>query len=227
MIELHTWGTPNGRKVSIMLEECGLPYSVHKIDISKGEQFKPEFLRISPNNRIPAIVDPDGPGGKPLSLFESGAILIYLAEKTAKFLPKDPVQKYKTLEWLMWQMGGVGPMFGQAHHFLRPARCAARLARAAQPRCRNRPVFRSRQAGRWRGERRGVGGLPRRGGDAALSRWSERAECRGSVARAFRRSSRARAQQAPGRGRVQCARAPRQGRRDRHGLQPALWPAWR
>ena len=121
MIELHTWCTPNGRKVSIMLEECGLPYSVHKIDISKGEQFKPEFLRISPNNRIPAILDPDGPGGKPLSLFESGAILIYLAEKTGKFLSKDAVQKYKTLEWLMWQMGGVGPMFGQAHHFLRAA----------------------------------------------------------------------------------------------------------
>ena len=120
-IELHTWGTPNGRKVSIMLEECGLPYSVHKVDISKGEQHKPEFLKISPNNRIPAIVDPDGPGGKPLSLFESGAILIYLAEKTGKFLPKDPVQRYKTFEWLMWQMGGVGPMFGQAHHFLRAA----------------------------------------------------------------------------------------------------------
>src|ERR671911_2179880 len=119
MIELHTWGTPNGRKISIMLEECGLPYSVHKVDISKGEQFKPEFLRISPNNRIPAIPDPDGPGGKPISLFESGAILIYLAEKTGRFLSKDPVQKYKTLEWLMWQMGGVGPMFGQAHHFLR------------------------------------------------------------------------------------------------------------
>ena len=120
-IELHTWGTPNGRKVSIMLEECGLPYSVHKVDISKGEQHKPEFLRISPNNRIPAIVDPDGPGGKPISLFESGAILIYLAEKTGQFLPKDPVAKYKSLEWLMWQMGGVGPMFGQAHHFLRAA----------------------------------------------------------------------------------------------------------
>ena len=111
-IELHTWGTPNGRKVSIMLEECGLPYSVHKVDISKGEQHKPEFLRISPNNRIPAIVDPNGPGGKPISLFESGAILIYLAEKTGKFLPTDPAAKYKALEWLMWQMGGVGPMFG-------------------------------------------------------------------------------------------------------------------
>src|SRR5260370_7287028 len=121
MIELHTWGTPNGRKVSIMLEECGLHYSVHKIDISKGEQSKPEFLKTSPNNRIPAIVDPDGPGGRPISLFESGAILIYLADKTDKFLPKDPAQKYKTLEWLMWQMGGVGPMFGQAHPFLRAA----------------------------------------------------------------------------------------------------------
>ena len=120
-IELHTWGTPNGRKVSIMLEECGLAYSVHKVDISKGEQHKPEFLKISPNNRIPAIVDPDGPGGKPISLFESGAILIYLADKTGKFLSNDPVQKYRTLEWLMWQMGGVGPMFGQAHHFLRAA----------------------------------------------------------------------------------------------------------
>ena len=120
-IELHTWGTPNGRKVSIMLEECGLPYSVHKVDISKGEQFKPEFLKISPNNRIPAILDPDGPDGKPISVFESGAILLYLGEKTGKFLPKEPAAKYKTYEWLMWQMGGVGPMFGQAHHFLRAA----------------------------------------------------------------------------------------------------------
>src|SRR5260370_25926391 len=121
MIEVHTWGLTKGRKVSIMLEECGLPYGVHKIDISKGEQFKPEFLKISPNNRIPAIVDPDGPGGKPISLFESGAILIYLAEKTGRFLSKDPVQKNKTLEWLMCHMRGVGPMFGQAHHFLRAA----------------------------------------------------------------------------------------------------------
>ena len=120
-IELHTWGTPNGRKISIMLEECGLPYSVHKVDISKGEQFKPEFLKISPNNRIPAILDPDGPDGKPISVFESGAILLYLGEKTGKFLPKEPAAKYRTYEWLMWQMGGVGPMFGQAHHFLRAA----------------------------------------------------------------------------------------------------------
>jgi GST-like protein len=117
MIDLYTWTTPNGRKVSIMLEECGLPYRVHPINIGKDEQFKPEFLAIAPNNRIPAIVDPDGPGGKPLSLFESGAILIYLADKTGKFFPEK--DKYQVLQWLMWQMGGVGPMFGQAHHFMR------------------------------------------------------------------------------------------------------------
>jgi GST-like protein len=121
MIELHTWGTPNGRKVAIMLEECGLPYNVHKVDISKGEQFKPEFLAISPNNRIPAIVDSQGPDGRSISLFESGAILIYLAEKTGQFLPQDAAGKYGTIVWLMWQMGGVGPMFGQTHHFLRAA----------------------------------------------------------------------------------------------------------
>jgi len=119
MIDLYTWGTPNGRKVSVMLEELGLPYNTHKVDISKGEQHKPEFLKISPNNRIPAIVDSDGPGGKPISVFESGAILIYLAEKAkSKLLPKDPRRRMETLEWLMWQMGGVGPMFGQAHHFM-------------------------------------------------------------------------------------------------------------
>ena len=117
MIDLYTWTTPNGRKVSIMLEECGLPYRVHPVDISKGEQFKPGFLAINPNNRIPAIVDPDGPDGKPLALFESGAILIYLAEKTGRFYPQK--NKYIVLQWLMFQMGGVGPMFGQAHHFMR------------------------------------------------------------------------------------------------------------
>ncbi len=121
MIDLYTWGTPNGRKVSIMLEETGLAYRVHKIDISKGDQFKPEFVAINPNSKIPAIVDGDGPGGKPLTLFESGAILIYLAEKIVKFLPKDPAARYGVLEWLMFQMGGVGPMFGQVHHFLRAA----------------------------------------------------------------------------------------------------------
>ena len=125
MIELHTWTTPNGRKVSVMLEECGLPYSVHKVNIGQGEQFKPEFLSISPNNRIPGIVDPEGPAdeksGKPLKLFESGAILVYLAGKTGKFLPASTRGKYIALQWLMFQMGGVGPMFGQAHHFLRAA----------------------------------------------------------------------------------------------------------
>jgi len=121
MIDLYTWSTPNGRKVSIMLEEAGLAYRVHKIDISKGDQFKPEFVAINPNSKIPAIVDDDGPGGEPLTLFESGALLIYLAEKTGKFLPKDPAARYGVLEWLMFQMGGVGPIFGQVHHFLRAA----------------------------------------------------------------------------------------------------------
>ncbi|CAM9789629.1 unnamed protein product [Phaeothamnion confervicola] len=121
MIELHTWTTPNGRKVSVMLEECGLPYTVHKVNIGQNEQFRPEFLAISPNNRIPAIIDSDGPDGKPMHLFESGAILVYLAGKTGRFLPASTQGKYDALQWLMWQMGGVGPMFGQAHHFLRAA----------------------------------------------------------------------------------------------------------
>jgi GST-like protein len=117
MIEVYSWATPNGHKVHIMLEECGLPYRVHPINIGAGDQFKPEFLAISPNNKIPAIVDPDGPDGQPISMFESGAILLYLASKTGKFLPADVRQRYATLEWLMFQMGGVGPMLGQAHHF--------------------------------------------------------------------------------------------------------------
>ena len=117
MIDLYTWSTPNGRKVSIMLEECGIPYRMHTVNIGKDEQFKPAFLAINPNNRIPAIVDPQGPDGKPLPLFESGAILIYLAEKTGWFFPQK--NKYIVLQWLMFQMGGVGPMFGQAHHFMR------------------------------------------------------------------------------------------------------------
>jgi len=119
MIDLYTWGTPNGRKVSIMLEECGLKYSVHSIDIGKGDQFRPEFVAINPNSKIPAIVDSEGPDGKPMSLFESGAILVYLAGKTGKFLPRSVRDKYDALQWLMFQMGGVGPMFGQAHHFMR------------------------------------------------------------------------------------------------------------
>jgi GST-like protein len=118
MIELQTWNTPNGRKVSVALEEMGLPYRVKTIDITKGQQFDPAFLEISPNNRIPAIIDEDGPGGAPISVFESGAILIYLAEKTGMFVPQEPRPRVAVLEWLMWQMGGFGPMLGQAHHFL-------------------------------------------------------------------------------------------------------------
>jgi GSH-dependent disulfide-bond oxidoreductase len=117
MIEVYSWATPNGHKVHIMLEECGLPYHVVAVDIGAGDQFKPEFLAISPNNKIPAIVDPDGPDGQPISLFESGAILVYLAAKTGRFLPPDTRGKYKVLQWLMFQMGGIGPMLGQAHHF--------------------------------------------------------------------------------------------------------------
>jgi len=117
-IELYTWSTPNGRKVSIMLEECGLQYNVHKINIGTNqEQFTPEYLKINPNGKIPSIVDPQGPHGKPIALMESGAILIYLADKTGKFFPQR--DKYDVLQWLMFQMGGVGPMFGQAHHFMR------------------------------------------------------------------------------------------------------------
>jgi GST-like protein len=117
MIDVHSWATPNGHKVHIMLEECELPYTVHAVDIGAGDQFKPAFLKISPNNKIPAIVDSDGPDGKPISLFESGAILIYLAAKTGRFLPGDVRGKYIALEWLMFQMGSIGPMLGQAHHF--------------------------------------------------------------------------------------------------------------
>ena len=117
MIDVYSWATPNGHKVHIMLEECGLEYRVHGVNIGTGEQFKPEFLAISPNNKIPAIVDSDGPDGAPISLFESGAILLYLAAKTGKFLPESMRARYAVLEWLMFQMGGVGPMLGQAHHF--------------------------------------------------------------------------------------------------------------
>ncbi len=118
MIDVFSWATPNGHKVHIMLEECGLPYRVHGIDIRAGDQFKPDFLSISPNNRIPAIIDSKGPDGKPMSLFESGAILIYLAGKAGRFLPASDRGKYEALEWVMWQMGGFGPMLGQAHHFM-------------------------------------------------------------------------------------------------------------
>ena len=115
MIDLYTWTTPNGRKASIMLEEVGIPYEAHAVDIGKDEQFKAEFLKISPNNRIPAIVDRDNN----FSLFESGAILLYLAEKAGKLLPSDKLKRYRVIEWLMWQMGGIGPMLGQTHHFVK------------------------------------------------------------------------------------------------------------
>jgi GSH-dependent disulfide-bond oxidoreductase len=117
VIDVFSWPTPNGHKVHIMLEECGLPWRAIPVNIGAGDQFKPEFLAISPNNKIPAITDPAGPDGKPISLFESGAILVYLAAKTGKFLPRDDRAKYEVLQWLMFQMGGVGPMLGQAHHF--------------------------------------------------------------------------------------------------------------
>ena len=121
MLQVYSWPTPNGHKVHIMLEECGLrlgrDWEVHPVNIGKAEQFDPTFLKISPNNKIPALVDPVGPVGKPISLFESGAILLYLAAKTGKFLPKSDRAKFETLQWLMFQMGGVGPMLGQAHHF--------------------------------------------------------------------------------------------------------------
>ncbi len=117
MIEVYSWPTPNGHKVHVMLEECGLPYRAIPVNIGTGEQFAPDFLAISPNNKVPAITDPDGPDGQPISLFESGAILLYLAGKTGRFLPGGTRQRYEVLQWLMFQMGGLGPMLGQAHHF--------------------------------------------------------------------------------------------------------------
>jgi len=117
MIDVYSWATPNGHKIHIMLEECKLSYRAHPVDIGQGDQFSPEFLAISPNNKIPAMTDSDGPDGKPISLFESGAMLVYLAGKTGKFLGKTDRERYNTLQWLMFQMGGIGPMLGQCHHF--------------------------------------------------------------------------------------------------------------
>jgi GST-like protein len=117
MIEVYSWATPNGHKIHIMLEECGLPYRIHPIDIGAGDQFDPAFLAISPNNKIPAITDPDGPDGEPISMFESGAILLYLASKAGKLMPRELHDKWTMLQWLMFQMGNVGPLLGQAHHF--------------------------------------------------------------------------------------------------------------
>ena len=125
-IDFYAWDTPNGRKISVALEEMGLPYTVHPVNIGQGRQFEPSFLKISPNNRIPAIVDSDGPGGRPISIFESGAILLYLGEKTGQFLPQPLLERIPVLEWLMFQMGGFGPMPGQVHHFLTVKDDAAR-----------------------------------------------------------------------------------------------------
>lgn len=118
-IQLYSMATPNGVKVSAMLAECALPFEAHKVSILEGDQMTPEFLSLNPNNKIPAIIDPDGPGGEPMGLFETGAILIYLAEKTGQFLPEDPIERYQALQWLMWQMGGAGPMFGQFGFFFK------------------------------------------------------------------------------------------------------------
>ena len=117
MIDLYTSATPNGQKIHIMLEETGLAYREHWVDLEKGEQFDPKFLAISPNNKIPALADDDGPGGEPIAVFESGAILLYLAEKTGRFLPREPRARLEVMQWLMWQMASFGPMLGQAHHF--------------------------------------------------------------------------------------------------------------
>ena len=150
MIDLYTWSTPNGRKVSIMLEELGLPYTVHAIDIGKGDQFKPEFVAVSPNSKIPAIVDSEGPEGMPYALFESGAILLYLAEKTSRFLSTRATERFDAMQWLMFQMGGVGPMFGQTHHFLRaaPEPVPYAIARYSKETRRLYAVLEQRLAGR-------------------------------------------------------------------------------
>lgn len=127
-IDLYTWKTSNGRKATIMLEECGLPYTMHPIDISTDIQFSPDFVAINPNSKIPAIVDPDGPDGRPYTVIESGAILMYLAEKTGMFMPSDVARRYEVIQWVMFQMGGIGPIFGQVHHFKRAAKEAVPYA---------------------------------------------------------------------------------------------------
>ena len=129
-IELYTWKTSNGKKATIMLEECGLPYNLHPIDISTDIQFAEDFVKINPNSKIPAMIDPDGPGDKPFTLFESGAMLMYLAEKTGKFMPQEMAARYEVIQWVMFQMGGIGPIFGQVHHFKRAAKEQRRLLRS-------------------------------------------------------------------------------------------------
>lgn len=176
MIDVYSWATPNGHKVHIMLEETGLDYRVHGINIRAGDQFKPEFLKISPNNRIPAIVDHEGPGGKPLSLFESGAILLYLASKSGKFLPEDLRERWHCLQWLMWQMGGIGPMFGQANHFRRYAK--EKIAYAIE-RYTNEANRLTNVLDKRLGEARYVAGNAYTIADMAIFPWMRNAESRG------------------------------------------------
>jgi len=176
MIDVYSWATPNGHKVHIMLEETGLKHRIHGVNIRTGDQFKPEFLKISPNNRIPAIVDHDGPGGKPLSLFESGAILLYLASKSGKFLPGDLHERWHCLQWLMWQMGGVGPMFGQANHFRRYAR--EKIAYAIE-RYTNEANRLTNVLDKRLGEARYVAGNDYTIADMAIFPWMRNAESRG------------------------------------------------
>jgi len=200
-IELYYWPTPNGWKISIMLEECALPYAVHPVDISKGEQFAPRFLAISPNNRIPAIVDPSGPGGRPISVFESGAILQYLARKTGKFYPAGERARVAVDEWLFWQMGGLGPMAGQAVHFRRyaPELITYAVARYTDEVNRLYGVMNTRLAKReFLAGRYSIADMAcvgwvrlaeRQGQDLAqfpnLRRWFETVRARGAVKRAF------------------------------------------
>jgi GSH-dependent disulfide-bond oxidoreductase len=200
-IELYYWPTPNGWKISIMLEECGLPYVVHPVDISKGEQFTSHFLAISPNNRMPAIVDPAGPGGRPISVFESGAILQYLGRKTGRFYPRDERARVAVEEWLFWQVGGLGPMAGQATHFRRyaPEQIAYAVARYSDEVNRLYGVMNTRLATReFLAGRYSVADMAcvgwvrlaeRQGQDLAdfphLKRWFETIRARAAVKRAF------------------------------------------
>ncbi len=176
MIDVYSWATPNGHKVHIMLEETGLKHRIHGVNIRTGDQFKPEFLKISPNNRIPAIVDHDGPDGKPLSLFESGAILLYLASKSGRFLPEDLHERWQCLQWLMWQMGGVGPMFGQANHF---RRYAVEKITYAVERYTNEANRLTNVLDKRLGEARYVAGNTYTIADMAIFPWMRNAESRG------------------------------------------------
>ena len=176
MIDVYTWPTPNGHKVHIMLEETGLEYRVHAVNIREGEQFQPGFLKISPNNRIPAIVDGKGPSGRPFSLFETGAILLYLASKTGKLLPQDMEARWTCVQWLMWQMGGVGPMFGQANHFRRYSK---EKIQYAVDRYTNEANRLTRVLDRQLGESRYVAGEEYTIADIAIFPWYRGSENRG------------------------------------------------